>query len=86
MFFYFIGTFRLTKKGPFKQLFSLHAFIRKDGEIKQIPLVLILMSRRMEKTRGSREEWVVHVHVHDNVHFPQWEFMTFDNQVALLQL
>lgn len=49
VFFYFIGTFRLTKKGPFKQLFSMHAFIRKDGKLKQIPLVFILMSRRTAK-------------------------------------
>ncbi|XP_046453634.1 uncharacterized protein LOC124201186 [Daphnia pulex] len=46
---YLDGTFKLVKKGPFKQLFSLHAFIRKDNLMKQVPLMYILMSRRTAK-------------------------------------
>ena len=44
-----LGTLKLVKKGPFKQHFSLHAFIRKDNLMKQVPLMFILMSRRTAK-------------------------------------
>lgn len=42
------GTFKILPK-QFQQMWSIHAFIRKGESIKQIPLVLCLMSRR--KTR-----------------------------------
>ena len=38
-------------KDPFKssgQLLSIHAFIHKDGKLKQLPLVFALMSRKTE--------------------------------------
>lgn len=43
--FYLDGTFRLAKN-PFKQLFSIHGFIRSGEDMIQLPLVYVLMSRR----------------------------------------
>jgi hypothetical protein len=37
------GTFRVVKD-PFQQLFSTHAFVRSDDNMKQIPLVFVFMS------------------------------------------
>ena len=45
---YVDGTFRIVK-APFVQLFSVHAFVRSDGVVKQLPLVFVLMSRRRKK-------------------------------------
>eukprot|EP00794_Sanderia_malayensis_P015371 gene15371-biopygen12796 len=46
---YMDGTFKVVKD-PFKQLFSIHAFLKgENGNIKQTPLVLVLMSRRKSK-------------------------------------
>ena len=42
------GTFKVVRC-PFHQLWSLHAFIKDDDKIKQIPLVYCLMSRRRKK-------------------------------------
>ena len=42
---YMDGTFKVVK-APFMQLFSIHAFIRKSGEMKQLPLCFIIMSSR----------------------------------------
>ena len=40
------GTFKVIKK-PFKQLFSIHAFVKgEDGKTKQVPLCFAVMSRR----------------------------------------
>ncbi|KAI0210721.1 hypothetical protein LSAT2_004466 [Lamellibrachia satsuma] len=40
--------FQVVKK-PFVQLFSIHAFLREDDAMTQVPLVFILMSRRKTK-------------------------------------
>ena len=39
------GTFKIVRK-PFFQLMSIHAFVRRDDDVKQVPLVYVLMSRR----------------------------------------
>ena len=36
-------------KAPFVQLFSIHAFVKSDSGIKQLPLVFVLMSGKRKK-------------------------------------
>ena len=45
---YFDATFKVVKK-PFYQLFSVNAFVRHDDSLKQLPLALCLMSRRLKE-------------------------------------
>ena len=45
---YVDGTFKIISK-PFTQLFSIHGFIRKDDNVKQVPLCFVLMSGRTER-------------------------------------
>ena len=42
---YVDGTFK-SVKNPYKQLFSIHSFLRSGENIKQVPLVNVIMSRR----------------------------------------
>ncbi|KAH3704810.1 hypothetical protein DPMN_079871 [Dreissena polymorpha] len=42
---YLDGTFDVVNK-PFAQLFSIHAFMRKDDNMKEVPLLFVLMSKR----------------------------------------
>lgn len=45
---YIDGTFKVVKS-PFVQLSSIHAFIKKDGHQKQVPLCFMYMSGRKKK-------------------------------------
>jgi hypothetical protein len=45
---YVDGTFKIISK-PFTQLFSIHGFIRKDDNVKQVPLCFVFMSGRTER-------------------------------------
>ncbi len=43
---YVDGTFHIVNTNLFHQLFTIHAFLRKDENIKQVPLAFVLMSGR----------------------------------------
>ena len=45
---YMDGTFKIVG-APFAQLLSIHAFLKYDGTMKQVPLVFTLMSGRTKK-------------------------------------
>ncbi|XP_068230924.1 uncharacterized protein [Palaemon carinicauda] len=45
---YVNGTFKVVRQ-PFTQLFSIHAFMKYDGNVKQMPLVFVLMSGKRRK-------------------------------------
>ncbi|CAD5126722.1 DgyrCDS14782 [Dimorphilus gyrociliatus] len=45
---YMNGTFKIVKH-PFKQLFSLHSFLKKEGEMKQVPLMFAFMTSKKKK-------------------------------------
>jgi len=42
---YVDGTFYVVRR-PFVQLCSIHAFVRVDDVIKQVPMAIVVMSRR----------------------------------------
>ena len=42
---YVDGTLKVVRR-PLIQMFSVHAFVRKDGQLKQLPLAFAVMSRR----------------------------------------
>ena len=45
---YVDATFKVVRK-PFYQLLSIHAFIKKDGALKHIPLCYVLMSHKRKR-------------------------------------
>ena len=42
------GTFKVVRR-PFYQLMSIHCFVRSGENVKQAPLVFVLMSRRTKQ-------------------------------------
>ena len=42
---YLDGTFKIVKE-PFIQLFTIHAFVKNDNAIKQLPLLFLLITRK----------------------------------------
>ncbi len=42
------GTFKIINF-PFTQLFSLHGFLKKNGQLKQVPLCFVIMSGRTQR-------------------------------------
>lgn len=45
---YLDATFRVVSR-PFYQLFSIHAFLKQEEAMKQVPLMYILMSKRRKQ-------------------------------------
>ena len=45
---YMDATFKVVKS-PFTQLFSIHAFVKQDEDIKQLPLAYALMSEKRRR-------------------------------------
>jgi MULE transposase domain len=45
---YVDGTFKIVRR-PFAQLLSIHAFVRKNGTLKHVPLCFVLMSHRRKR-------------------------------------
>ena len=57
---YIDGTFKVVKQ-PFTQLVSIHAFVKQDGNTKQVPLVFALMSGK-SKDWSRRSFWILRRH------------------------
>ncbi len=45
--YYIDGTFKVVRQ-PFSQLFSIHVYVKKENQLKQIPVLYALMSHRAE--------------------------------------
>jgi hypothetical protein len=58
---YVDGTFKIISDKPFTQLFSINGFIRKEHNLKQIPLCFIFMSGRTERDYRKGFEKIVEI-------------------------
>jgi len=45
---YVDATFRVVNT-PFTQLFSVHGYVKSGGSVKQVPLVMVVMSGKKAK-------------------------------------
>ncbi|XP_053384651.1 uncharacterized protein LOC123549348 [Mercenaria mercenaria] len=73
------GTFKLVKR-PFYQLMSVHAFVRKGEDAKQVPLAYVLMSRR------TKQDYIaVLTSLRSKLERPQVEWFMLDFEAAAWQ-
>ena len=62
---FFDATFKCVKD-PFKQLASMHSFVKSEGTMKMVPLAFIIMSRRQTVDYTTVLEAIFKMIKHDN--------------------
>ncbi|XP_053395522.1 uncharacterized protein LOC123527520 [Mercenaria mercenaria] len=77
---YLDGTFKAVHS-PFVQLWSIHAFIREGDNMKQVPLMYVLMSRRRKQDYVAILQKVLDI----LEEAPAVECFTMDFEIALWQ-
>ena len=72
------GTFKFVK-APFKQLFSIHAMVRSNEDVLQVPLAFILMSRR----QACDYQWILEAIVTSFAAPPRLKRVILDFEAAI---